>query len=130
MFYSSALSCLQVIILLPLKAASRDNVLMNNGIIFVLLHIDGSSQWSTHATWKIKSRLYWSQERTSSNGINKLQVMQYAARRTATGCTQDTSIQHMHDAWWSCWPDGEISWLVDQRRDDRAPPTNKGQGSG
>ena len=31
--------------------------------------------------------------------------------------------------WWSCWPDGELSWLVDQKRDDRTPPTNKGQGS-
>ena len=32
--------------------------------------------------------------------------------------------------WWSCWPDGEISRLVDQTRDDRTPPTNKDQGSG
>ena len=29
--------------------------------------------------------------------INKLQVMQNAALRTATGCTQDTNIQHLHD---------------------------------
>ena len=28
------------------------------------------------------------------------------------------------------WSDGEISWLVDQKRDDRTPPTNKGQWSG
>ena len=33
----------------------------------------------------------------SSTSINKLQVMQYAALRTATGCTQDTNIQHLHD---------------------------------
>ena len=33
----------------------------------------------------------------SSTRINKLQVMQNAALRTATGCTQDTNIQHMHD---------------------------------
>ena len=33
----------------------------------------------------------------SSNSINKLQVMQNAALRTATGCTQDTNIQHLHD---------------------------------
>ena len=33
----------------------------------------------------------------SSASINKLQVMQNAALRTATGCTQDTNIQHMHD---------------------------------
>ena len=33
----------------------------------------------------------------SSTSINKLQVMQNAALRTATGCTQDTNIQHMHD---------------------------------
>ena len=32
----------------------------------------------------------------SSTSINKLQVMQNAALRTATGCTQDTNIQHMH----------------------------------
>ena len=32
----------------------------------------------------------------SSTSINKLQVMQNAALRTATGCTQDTHIQHMH----------------------------------
>ena len=33
----------------------------------------------------------------SSTSINKLQVMQNAALRTATGCTQDTHIQHLHD---------------------------------
>ena len=32
----------------------------------------------------------------SSTSINKLQVMQIAALRTATGCTQDTNIQHLH----------------------------------
>ena len=31
----------------------------------------------------------------SSSSINKLQVMQNAALRTATGCTQDTNIQHL-----------------------------------
>ena len=29
--------------------------------------------------------------------INKLQIMQNAAFRAATGCTQDTNIQHLHD---------------------------------
>ena len=33
----------------------------------------------------------------SSTSINKLQVMKNAALRTATGCTQGTNIQHMHD---------------------------------
>ena len=33
----------------------------------------------------------------SSASINKQQVMQNAALRTATGCTQDTNIQHLHD---------------------------------
>ena len=33
----------------------------------------------------------------SSTSINKLQVMQNVALKTATGCTQDTSIQHLHD---------------------------------
>ena len=33
----------------------------------------------------------------SSTSINKLLVMQNAALRTATGCTQDTNIQHLHD---------------------------------
>ena len=33
----------------------------------------------------------------STTSINKLQVMQNAALRTATGCTQDTNIQHLHD---------------------------------
>ena len=32
----------------------------------------------------------------SSTSINKLQVMQNAALRTATGCIQDTNIQHLH----------------------------------
>ena len=32
-----------------------------------------------------------------STSINKLQVMQNAALRPATGCTQDTNIQHLHD---------------------------------
>ena len=30
--------------------------------------------------------------------------------------------------WWSCWPEQRKSWLVDQKRDDRTPPINKGQG--
>ena len=33
----------------------------------------------------------------SWTSINKLQVMQNAALRTATGCSQDTNIQHLHD---------------------------------
>ena len=33
----------------------------------------------------------------SSTSINKLQVMQNTTLRTATGCTQDTNIQHLHD---------------------------------
>ena len=33
----------------------------------------------------------------SSTSINKLQVMQHAALITATGCTQDTHIHHLHD---------------------------------
>ena len=33
----------------------------------------------------------------SSTSNNKLQVMQNAALRTATGCTQDTKIQHLHN---------------------------------
>ena len=33
----------------------------------------------------------------SLTSINKLQVMQNAALKTATGCTQDTNIQHLHD---------------------------------
>ena len=33
----------------------------------------------------------------SSTSINKLQVMQNAALKTATGCTQDTNIYHIHD---------------------------------
>ena len=32
-----------------------------------------------------------------STSINKLQVMQNVALRTATGCTQDTNIQHLQD---------------------------------
>ena len=34
---------------------------------------------------------------SSSTSINKQQVMQNAALRTATGCTQDTNIHHLHD---------------------------------
>ena len=33
----------------------------------------------------------------SLTSINKLQVMQNAALRTATSCTQDTNIHHLHD---------------------------------
>ena len=33
----------------------------------------------------------------SLTSINKLQVIQNAALRTATGCTQDTHIHHLHD---------------------------------
>ena len=38
----------------------------------------------------------WSPLASSTNS-NKLQVMQNAALRTATRCTQDTNIQHLHD---------------------------------
>ena len=38
----------------------------------------------------------WSPIATSTS-INKLQVMQNAALRTDTECTQDTNIQHLHD---------------------------------
>ena len=38
----------------------------------------------------------WSPVASTTN-INKLQVMHNAALRTATGCTQDTKIQHLHD---------------------------------
>ena len=41
-----------------------------------------SSTWSPLASWI---------------SMNKRQVMQNAALRTATGCTQDTNIQHLHD---------------------------------
>ena len=30
----------------------------------------------------------------------------------------------------SCWPDGGISWLVDQTRDDRTPPQTRVKGVG
>ena len=33
----------------------------------------------------------------SSTSVDKLQVIQNVALRTATGCTQDTNIQHLHD---------------------------------
>ena len=39
----------------------------------------------------------WSPIASSTSIINKLQVMQNAALRTAIGCTQDTNIQHLHD---------------------------------
>ena len=39
----------------------------------------------------------WSMPLPSLTSINKLQVMQNAALRTATGCTQDTNVQHIHD---------------------------------
>ena len=42
-------------------------------------------------TSSIKSHL------ASSTSINKLQVMHNSALRTATGCTQDRNIQHLHD---------------------------------
>ena len=32
--------------------------------------------------------------------------------------------------WWSCWPDGGINWLVDQKRDDRTPPQTRVKGMG
>ena len=32
--------------------------------------------------------------------------------------------------WLSSWLDGDMRWLVDQKLDDLAPPTSKGQGSG
>ena len=49
--------------------------------------------------------------------------------------TASTYVLHCHpwicgqtpQEWWSCWTDAGISWLVDQKLDDRTPPTNKGE---
>ena len=40
------------------------------------------------------SSIWW--PLASSTSIHKLQVMQNAALRSTTGCTQDTNIQHLH----------------------------------
>ena len=61
----------------------------------------GKQKETLMATFKAVMRLeyassVWSPI-ASSTSINKLQVMQNAALRTATGCTQDTNIQHLHD---------------------------------
>ena len=63
----------------------------------------GKQKDTLMATYKAVMRLalefsssMWS-PLASSTSINKLQVMQNAALRTATGCTQDTNIQHLHD---------------------------------
>ena len=53
-----------------------------NTIMKPALEYNASSIWSPLA---------------SSTSINKLQVMQNAALRTATECTHDTNIQHLHD---------------------------------
>ena len=67
-----------------------------------------ATEWCTPketliATYKAVMRLtleyvssIWS-PLVSSTSIYKLQVMQNAALRTVTGCTQDTIIQHLHD---------------------------------
>ena len=39
----------------------------------------------------------WIKDVSSSTSMNKLQLMQNAVLRTATGCIQDTNIQHLHD---------------------------------
>ena len=55
------------------------------------------------ATYKSVMRRLWSIPLLYSRllhpqtSINKLQVMQNAELRTATGCTQDTNIQNLHD---------------------------------
>ena len=63
----------------------------------------GKQNETLMATYKAVMRLameyassIWS-PLASSTSINKLQVMQNAALRTATGCTQTTNIQHLHD---------------------------------
>ena len=63
----------------------------------------GKQKETLMATYKAVMRLaleyassIWSLLAPSAS-INKLQVMQNAALRTATGCTQDTNIQHLHD---------------------------------
>ena len=45
--------------------------------------------------WQVLSSI-WS-SLASSTSIKKRQVMPNAALRTATGCTQDTNIQHLYD---------------------------------
>ena len=52
--------------------------------------------------------------------------------------TAPTNAPHCHPwiygqtppEWLHYWPDGRRSWLVDHKREDRTPPTNKGHGSG
>ena len=54
-------------------------------------YLQGSYETSSEYASSIWSPL------TSSTSINKLLVMQNAELRTATGCTHDTNIQHLHD---------------------------------
>ena len=47
--------------------------------------------------------------------------------------TAPTYAPHCHPwIWWTdpCWPDRRRSWLVDHKRREPTPLTNKGQGSG
>ena len=69
----------------------------------MLIHGWGKQKETLMATYKVVMRpaleyasSVWSPI-ASSTSINKLQVMQNAALRTATGCTQHTNIQHLHD---------------------------------
>ena len=61
----------------------------------------GKQKETRMATYKAVMRLEYSfavwSPIASSTSTNKLKVMQNAALRTATGCTQDTNIQHLHD---------------------------------
>ena len=57
----------------------------------------GKQKETLMATYKAVMRPALEYASSVWSPINKLQVMQNAALRTATGCTQDTNIQHLHD---------------------------------
>ena len=60
----------------------KETLMATYKAVMRLALVYASSVWSPIVFW---------------TSINKLQVMQKAALRTATGCTQDTNIQHLHD---------------------------------
>ena len=55
-----------------------------------------SAGWLIRVIKRTRRRLYWSPS-ASLTSIYKPQVIQNATLRAATGCTQYTNIQHLHD---------------------------------
>ena len=81
----------------PAEYTSNLDLTINNKTLPIAMHPKVLATYKAVMRPALEYASYVWSPITSSTSINKRQVMQNAALRTATGCTHDTNIQHLHD---------------------------------